>query len=107
MCNRDTSGNWETFIWQITTYPGKPLHQASVDGKQFSKVEMFEQEAIWLSPNPTHDVLNIQINELRQDATAPLFISVINTNSEVNVPLAYGDYYYVEALIRYKNYGKE
>lgn len=28
-------------------------------------------------------------------------------NSEVDVPLAYGDYYYIEALIRYKNYGKE
>lgn len=83
VCNRNTAGNWETFIWQITTYPGKPLHQASVDGKQFSKVEMFEQEAIWLSPNPTHDVLNIQINELRQDATAPLFISVINTNGRI------------------------
>ena len=28
-------------------------------------------------------------------------------NSEVNVPLSYADYYFVEALLRYKQWGKK
>ena len=30
----------------------------------------------------------------------------IPQNSEIDLPLSYGDYYYVEALLRYKNYNK-
>ena len=64
------------------------------------------QKAIWTLPN-SRCVLYHPLNILAEKGTNCNFVLKHSTghlpgNSEVDVPLSYADYYYVEALMRLK-----
>lgn len=105
---KDLVPYWDFNAPQIPNEP-RDVSAAAVIASGLYELSKYSKQGTTYYQKANQILNSLSTNYIAPAGTAKGFILLHSTgskpsNSEVDVPLSYGDYYYLEALLRYKNF---